>query len=153
MADFTLSMRVSGQFFDRSAVQRRLSAAKRRNLSRAGAFVRRTARQSIRRSKKSAPAGRPPRAHSTDQAASLKKILFAYDAHRESVVIGPVKLNQAAGDGVPATLEKGGKTTIAVGPRKNRKKRVVNIAARPYMGPALSANQEKIAPMWRGSVK
>jgi len=47
-------------FFDREAVTSRVDPATRKVLSKFGAFVRRTAKGSIRRRRKAAPPGSPP---------------------------------------------------------------------------------------------
>ena len=82
---------IKRMFFDRQAVISKVDAATRRVLSRFGAFVRRSAKSSIRKRKKAAPPGQPPSSHT----GLLKKfIFFGYDADRRSVVIGPTRLNQ-----------------------------------------------------------
>ena len=59
-------------FFDRQAVTSRMDPAKRKVLSKFGAFVRRTAKGSIRRRKKPAPPESPPSSHT----GLLKKFIF-----------------------------------------------------------------------------
>lgn len=144
-----IDVRMKSMFFDRAEVIRKVDALTRKTLSRAGAFVRQRARSSIRKApaetlssmspeqlerwrrraaiakhygkpappkprRVSAP-GQPPYSHTGD----LRKILFAYDSPRQSVVIGPVKLNKSGS--APEVLEYGGN----------------GVQARPYMGPAL----------------
>ena len=89
-----LSMHMTDYFFDRQAVIDRMSKANRQALSKAGAFIRRRARTSLRRRKSTSPPGSPPSVHSDDSIATLKNILFAYEPHSESLVVGPVRLNQ-----------------------------------------------------------
>jgi len=84
---------VRESFFDRPLVIKALARAKRKVLSKAGAFVRKRARSSIRRRKKPSAPGSPPSAHSKD-SASLKTILFAFQPQSESTIVGPVALNQ-----------------------------------------------------------
>ena len=81
-------------FFDRQAVIGRMDKANVRALSRAGAFIRTRARTSLRRRKRSSPPGQPPSVHSTDNVATLKNILFAYEPNNRALVVGPVALNQ-----------------------------------------------------------
>lgn len=97
-----------GLFFDRGKVVSAEDRATRRVLPRFGAFVRKTAKGSMRKAKKSADPGKPPKSHE----GLLKKFLFfVYDRLRRSVIIGPALLNQLAGGGdqpVPELLEEGG---------------------------------------------
>lgn len=105
-AAFHLTFDDKRSFFDRPLVDKSIDRARFKALGKAGAFVRRTARKSIRRTKTkiSAP-GEPPRAHGPEP--NIRTILFAYDPKTQSVVVGPVKLNGNQGD-VPALLEFGG---------------------------------------------
>ena len=149
-----------GNFFDRDKVMKAMSRKTRKVLSRFGAFVRTRAQTSIRKAPKvnvktgqvsrgrkakgtqtrdaiSRP-GNPPFGH----AAQLlrKGILFAYEAERESVVIGPAKLDGRSGEALPA-LEHGG--AVSIGPKK------VDIEARPFMGPAFAIEREASLPrLW-----
>ena len=133
-------------FFDRQAVTRRMEPAKRKVLSKFGAFVRRTAKGSIRRRKKPAPPESPPSSHT----GLLKKfIFFGYDPGRGSVVIGPVRLDQRGRGEAPSLLEYGGATTLM----RRGKRRQTTYRARPYMGPAFEKEQPKLPAMWRDSVK
>ncbi len=107
---------IKGVFFDSAKVQAATSRAERRVLSRFGAYVRRSARSSIRKRKRPAAIGSPPSSHT----GHLKKfIFFAYDVRRQSVVIGPVRLNNKPGD-APAALEYGGRSHVI---RRNRRGR------------------------------
>jgi hypothetical protein len=110
-----LKFSVMNGFFDRPKVLAALDRAKRKQLSKAGAFIRRRARSSMRRRKGVSAAGSPPSAHSPDP--SLKTIFFAYDSRRDTVVVGPVKLNQKISAvkpdlTVPSLMERGGTATI-----------------------------------------
>jgi len=137
---------IKRMFFDRQAVISKVDAATRRVLSRFGAFVRRSAKSSIRKRKKAAPPGQPPSSHT----GLLKKfIFFGYDAARQSVVIGPTRLNQKGRGEAPPLLEYGGKATLV---RRGKKKRVT-YQARPYMGPAFEKEKPQLPAMWRGSVR
>jgi hypothetical protein len=132
-------------FFDRDAVQRKVDKAGIKVLSKFGSFVRTRAKTSIRKRKASSPPGQPPSSH----VGLLKKfILFGYDAQAKSVVIGPAKLNQNAGE-APMVLEHGGKAVIERWGRKRR----VRIAARPYMAPALEHERPQLPKLWQDSVK
>ncbi|MBI1373633.1 MAG: hypothetical protein GC159_12965 [Phycisphaera sp.] len=131
-------------FFDKKAVTSRTDRATRKVLSRFGAFVRRTARSSIRKRKKSSPPGSPPSSH----VGLLKKfIFFGYEPQKRSVVIGPVQLTQKGRGEAPRLLEHGG-----TAPAKRGKKRAT-YRPRPYMGPAFEKERPKLPAMWRDSIK
>jgi hypothetical protein len=120
-AAFNLTYKVTEAFFDRAKVVQMTEDRELRALSRIGAFVRRRARTAIlRRRKRVSSPGEPPSVHSTDDVATLRNILFAYNRGSQSVVIGPVKLNQlntkAEGLGsqpVPSIMEHGGKIRVS----------------------------------------
>ncbi len=138
-----------GLFFDRKGVLAKVDRGTRRVLSRFGAFVRRGAKSSIRKRKRASVPGRPPSSHT----GLLKRLIFfGYQREKRSVVIGPARLNQKIGD-APEALEYGGTSTVVEGLRGKRRKRRVQIKARPYMGPAFKKEQPKLPAMWRGSVR
>ena len=136
-------------FFDKAPVLRAADKATRRVLSRFGAYVRTTARHSIRKRKAASRPGRPPSSHT---GLLRRFIYFGYDRGRKSVVIGPQRLNQKVGD-APAALEHGGVSTIVEGLRHRRRKRRVRIIARPFMGPAFEKEKPKLPSMWANSIK
>ena len=141
-----IGFKITRLFFDKKAVRDKVDAGTRRVLSKFGAFVRRSAKSSIRKRKKAAPPGQPPSSHT----GLLKKfIFFGYDAARQSVVIGPTRLNQKGRGEAPPLLEYGGKATLV---RRGKKKRVT-YQARPYMGPAFEKEKPQLPAMWRGSVR
>ena len=142
-----IDMRIKNLFFDRPKVTRAVDRAKRQVLSRAGAFIRTTARSSIRRRKTSAPPGRPPHSHT----GLLKRfIFFGYDERSESVVVGPLGFKRS---NAPNVLEFGGTATVERRRRGKRIRRKVVIAKRPYMGPALEKERPKFPQLWRNSVR
>jgi hypothetical protein len=142
-------------FFDRSAVRSKLDAATRRVLSKFGAYVRRTARSSIRKRKKASAPGSPPSSHT----GLLKKfIFFGYEPSHRSVVIGPVRLSQKGRGEAPSLLEYGGSTKVEHrGPsatlRTGKRMKKARIRPRPFMGPAFEAEQPKLPAMWRDSLR
>lgn len=141
-----IDMRVKSMFFDRKAVLSKVDAAARRTLSRFGAFVRRTAKSSIRKRKKPASPGSPPSSHT----GLLKKfIFFGYDPGHKSVVIGPARLSSKGRGSAPSILEYGGSTTLQ---RHGRRQRV-SYRPRPFMGPALEKEQPQLPAMWKNSVR
>lgn len=133
-------------FFDRKAVISKVDAATRKVLSKFGAFVRRTARGSIRSRRKPAPPGAPPSSHT----GLLKKfIFFGYDPAQRSVVIGPARLGGRGYGEAPSILEYGGQTTIV----SHGKRKKATYRARPYMVPAFEKEKPKLPAMWLDSVR
>lgn len=155
--------------FDAKVVVSAEERAAQRVLSKFGSFIRRTARQSIRKSKKSSAPGQPPRSH----IGTLKRFLFfAYSSLSRSVVIGPAILQgkkQRQRPGVLEALEYGG--TVVRRPRKRVTRKLAGEVtrrgrptrptrpkvfvqkARPFMGPAFRENQPKLDEMWRDSIR
>ena len=126
-------------FFDRTAVMKKMDAKTHRALSAFGAFVRRTARSSIRKSKGISKPGQPPHAHG---AKGIKEIFFGYDKAKKTVVIGPVLLNataQPAGKTVPELLESGGQVSVT---EKDGKVTLMFYRARPFMKPAFDNEKQ-----------
>ena len=134
-------------FFDRKKVIRAADRANRRNLSKAGAFVRTTAKHSIRKRKAASPPGSPPSSHT---GLLRRFIFFGYERSRQTVVVGPMRLNQKVGT-APAALEHGGTSVVVEGTRRRRRKRRVRIASRPFMGRAM--RKTPLAPLWRDSIR
>lgn len=147
-------------FVDRKEVIDAVDKSSLKVLSRFGAFVRTTSRQSIKNAPKpvkesdqkkrgrkrkqrprvSAP-GNPPLSHT---GLLKRNIFFGVDPQKKSVVIGPVKLNKP-GFAMQA-LEEGGRSIGSKGQR-------INIAARPFMKPAFDKELTKAPQMWRDAVK
>ena len=104
-------------FFDTKEIRSKLSEATRKVMSKFGAFVRATARQSIKTKPTSSAPGQPPHSHT---GYLKKEILFGYDKTKESVVVGPVKL--AKKGNAPEALEKGGEAVKRRNPRRKDRK-------------------------------
>lgn len=133
-------LKIKYLFFDSPKVIRAVDKSTRKVLSKFGAFVRRSARQSIRKRKRTSAPGSPPSSHT----GLLKRfIFFGYDPDQKSVVIGPVPLNQRGK--TPSTLEYGGRATV--------RRKQVQISPRPFMGPAMEKEKPKLPGMWKDSVK
>lgn len=131
------------QFFDRKAVTDKVKDSSRGVLSRAGAFVRRTARGMIRKRNRVSGPGEPPSGH----VGTLKRLIFfGYDESTDSVVVGPTPFRNASGgtDGA-ALLELGGKT--------RRDGETLTYEARPVMFPALEQEAPKFPDLFRDSVR
>jgi hypothetical protein len=145
---------MKGMFFDRAAVMKAADAGTRKVLSKFGAFVRTSAKSSIRKRRRASEPGMPPSSHT----GLLKKfIFFGYDASKKSVVIGPTLLNGKAGT-APEALEYGGTAVLMV--RKQgmtrkgqREKKVIQIKKRPYMQPAFDKNLPQLPSLWANSIK
>ena len=143
-------------FFDRQIVIDAVGRASAQNLSKAGSFIRRAARSSLRRRRKTSPAGEPPSVHTKDPVATLKNIWFVFDPAQQSVVVGPLKLDGSKLEGsnrptVPALHELGG-TAVILDRRRKRKQRA-KYARRPFMGPAMERELPKFSGLWANSVK
>jgi hypothetical protein len=105
-------------FFDRKAVSDAVAKANKKTLGKAGALLRRHARQSMRRRNKPSPPGTPPSAHGKSdkhpRGALLKERLFyQYDPATDSVIVGPQKLGRSD---APSNQEFGGPKVIKVRP-------------------------------------
>jgi len=143
------------QFFDAPKVKRAVDQATRRVFSKLGAFVRQTARQSIRTRKRPSTPGEPPSSH----VGTLKRLIFfAYDTWVKSVVIGPTIFAGAKSKGAaPEALEHGGTERLRIKPRGRRpgRERVVmaTYAPRPFMAPAFEREKKKLPGLWANSVK
>jgi hypothetical protein len=111
--------------------------------------------------------------HSGDPVATLKNILFAFDPQSESLIVGPVGLNQKWSLGpqlgsstVPQIHEFGARVKIRearlgkkwfsgvrrVRPGQATRVRTAKYAPRPFMGPALEAEQQNIPEAWAGTL-
>ena len=135
-------------FFDSKTVRSKTDRATRRVLSRFGAFVRQSARRSIRKRKGRSKAGTPPSSH----VGLLKRfIFFGYDVARRSVVIGPLRLTKKGRGKAPQILETGGRAMI-FSPKKKRMIRS-RFQPRPYMGPAFRKEKPNLPRLWRDSIK
>lgn len=137
--------KMKAMFFDRKEVAGAVDRATRKVLSKFGAFVRTTAKHSIRKRKAASPPGSPPSSH----VGLLKRLIFfGYDTTRKSVVIGPAPLRASVE--APPLLEYGGRAR-----RKTRQGKSVmaTYRSRPFMGPAFEKERPKLPALWANSVK
>lgn len=141
MMAVTVDMKVVKQFFDRDKVLRAMDAKTRRAMSKAGAFIRRRARSSLRRRKRPSTPPEPPSVHSNDRFHTLKNILFFYEPDTQSLIVGPVQTTRTGPVPVPSLHEFGGTTTIKTRARRGRpaKRKRASYPPRRFMGPALAA--------------
>jgi hypothetical protein len=133
-------------FFDRQAVLKKLPPAKRRVLSKLGAFVRRSAQTSMKYRRGPSKPGQPPSAHREFGALLRKLLFFAYDEKSETAVVGPVAHRNAE---APRLNEFGGKAHRKHGRHKGR---VVSYPPRPFMAPALKLNEPRMPSEWGNSI-
>jgi hypothetical protein len=187
---FTLSADTS-TFLDRFVIESEAERIEFANLKRNAFYLRRVARNSIRKRKSPSSGGQPPRSVRGD----LKRGIWAVMDGRGTAVVGPVKWPW--GTGAPNTLEFGGDSVIDNSVRRevgdggemrmvrtggrevrpgvrvvyarlrtqaqadratriNREifgPRMIRVAERPFMGPALDKSIPKLAPMWAMSVR
>ena len=112
-------------------------------LSRAGAYIRRSAKGSIRYAKGASKPGRPPHAHASKKGGKnsplRELIFFAYDDRTASLVIGPTPFRGRAI--VPRVLELGGTAPGHKNP--SRRIRRVGDAGEIRIGGRLSAGTKK----------
>lgn len=166
-------------FVDSNTLLAKIDGAKRKNLSLSGAILRRSAQESMRYRRKPSEPGQPPSAHKEGRGPLLRKrLFFAFEPSTESVVVGPEAL---AGSKVeaPEVMEHGGtlersyyrrsasgrklrsqaakaafiRKVRAGSIRRERIKKTITVAARPFMAPTLTRNQSKLAGVWADSVK
>ena len=104
-------------------------------LRRAGAYIRKAARNRVSTSEKASAPGSPP---NTRQGLLKRSLLFGVDKQRESAVIGPAE--NIIGTAMVAH-EFGG---------RYRKRRYPK---RPLMGPTLVKTATKLPDLWEKSVK
>lgn len=132
-------------FFDRKKVERSVDRATVRVLSRFGAYVRKTGRESIRKRRRSSSPGQPPSSHT----GLLKRfIFFVYDRAKRSVIIGPARLAGKVGQ-APEALEYGGRSKATT----RSKTYSTYIESRPFMRPAFEQEKPKLPGMWQDSIK
>lgn len=96
----------TSKFLDRVIVETEVERIEFEGLKRNAFYLRRVARNSIRRRKEPSKPGQPPRSVRGD----LKRGIYAMLDGRGSAVVGPVKYDW--GTGAPNTLEFGGETVI-----------------------------------------
>lgn len=102
---FTISADTS-RFLDRFVIESEVERIEFEGLKRNAFYLRRVARNSLRRRKSPSSAGRPPRSVRGD----LKRGIYAVMDGRGTAVVGPVKFPW--GTDAPSTLEFGGESVI-----------------------------------------
>lgn len=153
------NFRVKKLEFDADRVMRAVEEAGARAMRKAGAFIRTSARSSIRKRKRVSEPGKPPSSH----VGHLKRlIVFDYDRYANSLIVGPMLFTGAKKervlpeDTVPHTLEYGGKATkLAPGGlgKMFGNRRRIHIKSRPFMQPAFEKGLKDLAQQWEGTVR
>lgn len=121
-------LRVKEHFFDQPAIEAAVRRARKDYdaLKKAGAFVRRTARSSIRKVKKKtthSQPGQPPRSHKPTEL-NLRSIYFSWDPLLQGMVVGPVGFARGpGGHPVPEIHEEGLSVPVKVLRRKKTNSR------------------------------
>jgi hypothetical protein len=111
-------------FFDRGTVLAAMDEAAVRGMKRTGGYLRKVARNSMKKRAGASPPGQPPNVH----VGTIKSLLFfAFDPATKTLVVGPVGFG---GSDVPKVLEFSGR----------------GIAKRPFMKPAQDASVDRLAP-------
>ena len=130
-------IRMREMFFDREAVIEAVGRASAKTLSKAGAYIQRRAKSSIRKRKRVSKPGEPPSSH----VGTLRnRIYFSFDPPTRSVVVGPTPMGSVGI--VPPTLEFGGPAPRRKNPR--RRERELGGAGEIRTGrPGLSHDQEE----------
>jgi hypothetical protein len=162
----SLSVTIRGteaSFFDSEKVIRAVEKGTRRSLSRCGAFVRTTAKSSIRYGEASAKPGEPPKGKRgsftrsttnrktgvtiTRAVSPLKELIFfAFDTVGMTVVVGPMdyRNKKKRSYKVPSVLETGG----TVHDRTPRGLQTKRYPGHPFMAPALTKTQGKFPQLF-----
>lgn len=175
-----LTLSVKRSFFDRPAVIAKIGKQIARGLNRAGGKIKLTAQRSLRRRKKSSAPGTPP-TRRTEMGRGLSAVIYAFDG-RDSVVVGPIKLNGTSGldpaSTIPGLHERGETARIAElrflsatgepgpwrsvprrpvrlrpGQRIEQRRRSVRYPARPFMQPALEKIKPQLPKLFANSIK
>ena len=163
-----------GGFFDKPKVYKTMDPVRRKVMSKAGAYVRNSAKKSIRSRKGVSQPGSPPSNHE----GTLKRLIFfAATPDNRNVVVGPLRRPGGTsrrpgpkrgasllefGGYVPGDHKifiKDGITRRGEGGRFLKQKLVLlkvtglRYKPRPFMAPALSVNRPKIVEMWKDSIR
>lgn len=121
--------------FDEDRLMGAVKHAGKRNLRRAGAYIRKAARHAVHKSKNASAAGTPP---NTRRGLLKRSILFGVESDGMSVVIGPAK----SLIGISMTAHEFG------GMYRGRK-----YPQRPLMGPTLKNTASQLPKLWQDSIK
>ena len=133
-----LNATIDKVLLDTQKVLTKADKATRRAFHRWGGLVRTIAKRSIRKSKKSAEPGQPPRSHSGE----LRNLIFYALTPDNEAVVGPLPFGKEPAAGL---LEHGGMVT--------RDGKQVRYSPHPFMQPALEESEDKVPDMFRNSIR
>lgn len=121
--------------FDTHELKRTIQKSGTKPLTRAGAYIRKSARNAVSRSKHSSAPGKPPH---TRRGLLKRSILFGVEKERMTVVIGPAE----SFIGISMTAHEFG------GMYRKRK-----YPKRPLMGPTLVKVASQLPKLWEDTLK
>ena len=133
-------------YFNAKKLNQAVEKAEMKALTRQAFVLRKTAMDSIQKSRSISNPGDPPKSHS---GLLRRFMLYSVDYVKRVAVIGPKKINKPSI--VPSALEHGGSTMVYAGKNKPRMKR--QIRPRPFMGPALTKSAPQLSREWRDIVR
>lgn len=164
-----LRFSVQMAFFDRSIIRTRWHQFNRDPIHRAGALVRKIARNSIRRRKRPTPSpvGTPPFSRQPGTTPPFKMIYYVPYRMNTAVIVGMVGFKKTGDIPAPGLQEHGGTAprTILIkyqrrtkkgkftSPGRFAKKVLAKYPKRPFMVPALGQARTKLAPLWKNSLR
>lgn len=126
--------------------------SKRRTLLKAGYEVRRAALSKLRKSKKTAAPGEPPKPK--ESRGGLKLIVYKWDDSTDTVVVGPVKFAASHHKPpTPAVHEFGGMAKIVTRRRGGMHSRTAKYPKRQFMRPSLETKIGTVHHLWKDSVR
>lgn len=157
-------------FFDRSIIRTRWHTFNRDPINRAGALIRKIARDSIRRRKRAKPSapGTPPFSRMPGSLPPFKMIYYVPYRMNTAVIIGMVGFTKKGSELPPPGLQEHGGTaprTVLIKYQRRTKKgkftspgrfarRVLaKYPKRPFMVPALARARTQLAPLWKNSLR
>lgn len=164
-----LRFSVQMAFFDRSIIKTRWHTFNRDPINRAGALVRKIARDSIRRRKKAPPSppGTPPFSRQPGSLPPFKMIYYVPYRMNTAVIVGMVGFHRTSDLPPPGLQEHGGTAprTILIryarrtkkgkftSPGRFSRKVIAKYPKRPFMLPALGKAKTKLASLWQNSLR
>lgn len=138
-------------FFDKALIEGKIDRATYFVMIRIGAYIRRTAMQSLRRPsrRKKPQPGLPPR----NMTGKLKyRIMFGWEPTKRKTLVGPEYLpRMPRNPTIPQLLEYGG--TIQRTSKRSKRRYMAKYPAYPYMRPALAKNLPLLPRLWRDTIR
>ena len=160
---------------NRANISNARARGERKAFFRQGGYLRRVIRNKVRKRSENNPAPAPPGIWSTGNQKTLKYVRFMYEANRNSMVVGPVRVSNVEGPGgqaittVPELMEYGG-TAKAVyyqnpgdsrlirrrrGVRRPEGRRVVKTLRykpRKWVRSSWTENKDTLLGFWKDSI-